>query len=102
MHECGTVTTPVFLCADAEASSLLHPSLVSLLSFGIVQQETTSYSASNPGFSQFVISSLNHQYISLTAILCTFFMILFNGTLLKQSIQNILVFDILIDLFYFY
>ena len=39
--EHGTKTTPVFLPADAEASWLLLPSLVSLLSGGTVQPENT-------------------------------------------------------------
>ena len=37
MHKHGTKTTPVFLTADGEASWLLLPSLVSLLSGGTVQ-----------------------------------------------------------------
>ena len=37
MCEEGTKTTPVFLPADEEASWLLLPSLVSLLSGGTVQ-----------------------------------------------------------------
>ena len=37
MHEHGTKTTPVFLPADGEASWLLLPSLVSLLSSGTVK-----------------------------------------------------------------
>ena len=41
MHEHGTNTTPVFLPADREASWLLLPSLVSLLSGGTVQPENT-------------------------------------------------------------
>ena len=41
MHEHGTKTTPVFLSADGEASWLLLPSSVSLLSGGIVQPENT-------------------------------------------------------------
>ena len=41
----GTKTTPVFLPADGEAPWLLFPSLVSLLSGGTVQRETT-YSSS--------------------------------------------------------
>ena len=39
MREYGTKTTLVFLPADGEASWLLLPSLVSLLSGGIVQPE---------------------------------------------------------------
>ena len=39
MHEHGTKTTPVFLPADGEASWLLLPSLVSLLSGGTMQPE---------------------------------------------------------------
>ena len=39
MREHGTKTTPVFLPADGEASWLLLPSSVSLLSGGIVQPE---------------------------------------------------------------
>ena len=41
MREHGTKTTPVFLPADGEASWLLLPSLVSLLSDGTVQPENT-------------------------------------------------------------
>ena len=41
MREHGTKTTPVFLPADGEASWLLLPSLVSLLSGGLVQPENT-------------------------------------------------------------
>ena len=41
MHEHGTKTTPVFLHADGEASCLLLPNLVSLLSGGTVQPENT-------------------------------------------------------------
>ena len=41
MREHGTKTTPVFLPADGEASWLLLPSLVSLLSGGTVQPENT-------------------------------------------------------------
>ena len=41
MRDHGTKTTPVFLPADGEASWLLLPSLVSLLSGGIVQPENT-------------------------------------------------------------
>ena len=41
MHKHGTKTTPVFLPADGEASWLLLPSLVSLLSGGTVQPENT-------------------------------------------------------------
>ena len=41
MHEHGTKKTPVFLPADGEASWLLLPSLVSLLSGGTVQPENT-------------------------------------------------------------
>ena len=43
MHEHGTKTTPVFLLPDGEASWLLLPSLVSLLSGGTVQPENTYY-----------------------------------------------------------
>ena len=39
MREHGTKTTPVFLPADGEDSSLLLPSSVSLLSGGTVQPE---------------------------------------------------------------
>ena len=41
MCEHGTKTTPVFLPADGEASWLLLPSLVSLISDGTVQPENT-------------------------------------------------------------
>ena len=41
MYEHGTKTTAVFLPADGEASWLLLPSLVSLLSVGTVQPEKT-------------------------------------------------------------
>ena len=41
MHEHGTKTIVVFLPADGEASWLLLPSLVSLLSGGTVQAENT-------------------------------------------------------------
>ena len=41
MHEHGTKTTLVFLPADGEASWLLFPSSVSLLSGGTVQPEDT-------------------------------------------------------------
>ena len=41
MREHGTKTTPVFLPADGEASWSLLPSLVSLLSGGTVQPEST-------------------------------------------------------------
>ena len=41
MREHGTKTTPVFLPADGEASWLLLPSSVSLLSGGRVQLENT-------------------------------------------------------------
>ena len=41
MHEHGTKTTPVFLPVDREASWLLLPSSVSLLSGGTVQPENT-------------------------------------------------------------
>ena len=47
MHEHGTKTTPVFLPADGEASWLLLPSSVSLLSGGIVQPENTYSSILN-------------------------------------------------------
>ena len=39
----GTKTIPVFLPADGKASWLLLPSLVSLLSGGIVQAENTYF-----------------------------------------------------------
>ena len=42
MREHGTKTTPVFLPADGEASWLLLPSLVSLLSGSTVQPENVS------------------------------------------------------------
>ena len=42
MRKHGTKTTPVFLPADGEASWLLLPSLVSLLSGGTVQPENIS------------------------------------------------------------
>ena len=41
MHKNGTKTTLVFLPADGEASLLLLPSSVSLLSGGTVQLENT-------------------------------------------------------------
>ena len=41
MHEHATKTTLVFLPADGEASWLLLPSFVSLLSGGTVQPENT-------------------------------------------------------------
>ena len=41
MRKHGTKTTPVFLPADGEASWLLHPSSVSLLSGGTVQPVNT-------------------------------------------------------------
>ena len=41
MHKHGTKTTLVLLPADGEASWLLLPSLVSLLSGGTVQPENT-------------------------------------------------------------
>ena len=41
MHEHGTKTTPLFLPAHGEASWLLFPSSVSLLSGGTVQPENT-------------------------------------------------------------
>ena len=41
MHKHGTKTTPVLLPADGEASWLLLPSLVSLLSGSTVQPENT-------------------------------------------------------------
>ena len=43
MRELGTKTTPVFLPADGEASSLLLPSWVSLLLDDTVQPENTYY-----------------------------------------------------------
>ena len=39
MHEHSTISTAVFLPADGDTSWLLLPSLVSLLSGGIVQPE---------------------------------------------------------------
>ena len=42
MCEHGTKTTALFLSADGEASWLLPPNLVSLLSGGTVQPENTS------------------------------------------------------------
>ena len=39
MHEHGTKNTPIFLPADGEASWVLLPSSVSLLSSGTVQPE---------------------------------------------------------------
>ena len=41
MHEHGTISTTVFLPADGDASWLLLPSLVSLLSGSTVQPENT-------------------------------------------------------------
>ena len=41
MHDYGTKTTPVFLPADGEASCVLLPSSVTLLSDGTVQPENT-------------------------------------------------------------
>ena len=41
MHENGTKTTQVFLPADGEASWLLLPSWISLLSGSTVQPENT-------------------------------------------------------------
>ena len=41
MRDHGTKTTPVFLPADGQASWLLLPTLVSLLSGGTVQPENT-------------------------------------------------------------
>ena len=61
-------------------------------------KSSPSYSTSNPRFSRLVISSRNLQHISLSAKFCIYFVILFNVTLLRLSIQNILVFDILMDL----
>ena len=43
MCEHGTKTAPVFLSADGEASWLLLPSLMSLLSGSTVQPENTYY-----------------------------------------------------------
>ena len=43
MHEHGTKTTLVFLPADGEASRLLLPSSISLLSGGTVQPENTYF-----------------------------------------------------------
>ena len=77
-----------------------YPKINALSSFRT--NSSPSYSTSNPSFSPFVISSRNHQHTSLSAKLCIFFMMLFNATLLKQSIQNILVFDILMDLILLY
>ena len=42
MHEDGTRTTPIFLLAYGEASWLLLPSSVSLVSGGTVQPENTN------------------------------------------------------------
>ena len=61
-------------------------------------KSSPSYWTSNPRFCSLVISSRNLQHITLSAKFCIFFMILFNVTLLNQSIQSILVFDILMDL----
>ena len=63
-----------------------------------ITKSSPSYSTSNPRFSSLVISSQNLHHISLSAKFCIFFMMLFNVTLLNQSIKNILVFDILMDL----
>ena len=62
-------------------------------------KSSPSYSTSNPSFSPIVTASRNIQHISLSAKFCIFFMMFFNVTLLKQSIRNILVFNILVDLF---
>ena len=43
MHEHGSKTTPVFLPADGEASWLLLPSSVSLLSVDTVKRENTYF-----------------------------------------------------------
>ena len=61
-------------------------------------KSSPSYSTSNPRFSPLATSSRNLQHISLSAKLCIFVMMLFNVALLNRSIQNILVFDILMDL----
>ena len=61
-------------------------------------KSSPSYSTSNPCFSPFVISSRKHHNFYLSAKLCIVFMMLFSATVLKQSIQNILVFDIIMDL----
>ena len=61
-------------------------------------KSSPSYLTSNPSFSPLVISSRNLQRISLSAKFSIFFMTFFNVTLLKRSIQNILVFDILMEL----
>ena len=57
-----------------------------------------SYLTWNPRFSPLVISFRNRRHISLWAKICIFFMVLFNVTLLNRPAQNILVFDILMDL----
>ena len=61
-------------------------------------KSSPSYSTSNHSFSSLVISSRKLQHISFSAKFCIFFMMLFNVTLLNQSIKIILVFDILMDL----
>ena len=61
-------------------------------------KSSPAYSTGNPSFSPVVISSRNFQHIFLSAKACILFKMLFSMTLLKQPIQNILVFDILMDL----
>ena len=51
-------------------------------------------------FSLLVIWSRNLQHISLSVKFCIFFMMLFNVTSLNQSIQNVLVSDISMDLIF--
>ena len=51
-------------------------------------------------FSLLVILSRNLQHISLSVKFCIFFMMLFNVTSLNQSIQNVLVSDISMDLIF--
>ena len=69
MDEHGTKTTPVFLPADGEASWSLLPSLVSLLSGGIVLLEDT-YSCIRRSEKAKKRTSINHSshqaFISLT------------------------------------
>ena len=64
-----------------------------------ITKSSTSYSTSYPRCSALVVSSRNLQHISLSAKFRVFFLMLFNVTLLNQPIQNILVFNILMDLF---
>ena len=45
-----------------------------------------------------ISSDIRHQHIPLSVKFCIFFMMLFNVTSLNQSIQNVLVFDISMDL----